>query len=296
MITLAHISDIHLAPLPSVSLRALMSKRITGFINWKLQRNRHMRRDTLTDLVAHMRNQQADLVAVTGDMVNLGLDAEAERAANWLTQLGGPETVCLVPGNHDAYVPGALEAARTLYGDYMSGTTLGAHPFPFVRRHGDVAVIGLSSAIATGPFIAAGRLGKAQIARAARLLKVLGAEGLFRVVLIHHPPQDEFARSRSKGLWDAPELRDVLAGTGAELILHGHTHISSVSSVPGPTGDIPVVGVASASAAPDGHDAPARYNLFDIEKVGTAWNCLMREYGYQRIGDDITMRLQMRIY
>jgi hypothetical protein len=57
-----------------------------------------------------------------------------------------------------------------------------------------------------------------------------------------------------------------------------------------------VIGVAAGSATPGGHEAPGRYNLFRIEQVGSEWHCNMREFGYQRIGDDITMRLQMRIY
>ena len=58
-----------------------------------------------------------------------------------------------------------------------------------------------------------------------------------------------------------------------------------------------MVGVAAASAAQGGtlHD-PARYNLFRIEKTGDAWSCTMREFGFQRLGSEIVMRLQMRLY
>ncbi|MNY71738.1 hypothetical protein D3C86_2101480 [compost metagenome] len=60
---------------------------------------------------------------------------------------------------------------------------------------------------------------------------------------------------------------------------------------------MPVVGVAAASAAQGGTlDDPARYNLFRIERSGDrGWSCTMREYGFQRLGSDIVMRLQMRI-
>ena len=61
---------------------------------------------------------------------------------------------------------------------------------------------------------------------------------------------------------------------------------------------MPVVGVAAASAAQGGKlDDPARYNLFRIERTGDGnWSCTMREYGFQRLGSDIVMRLQMRIF
>ncbi|WMT86042.1 metallophosphoesterase [Pelagibacterium sp. 26DY04] len=296
MMTLAHISDIHLSPLPRPSLKDLASKRITGWLNWQLSRARMMRRDTLSALIAHLKSHQPDMTAVTGDLVNLALDEETARAANWLSALGKPETVCAIPGNHDAYVSGALPVALSAYGPYMSGETLDENPFPYVRRFGQVALVGLSSAVATLPFVAAGRLGREQIARCARILKLLGDAGYFRVVMIHHPPNHELARSRRLGLWDGPDFRTALKENGAELVLHGHTHLSSINSIPGADNEIPVIGVAAASSAPEGHDAPGRYNLFRIERVGKQWSCMMREYGYQRIGDEIALRLQMRIY
>lgn len=296
MITLAHISDVHLSPLPSVSLRDLASKRLTGWLNWKLKRGKDMRRDTLSALIAHLKARSPDMTAVTGDLVNLALDEEISRAGNWLTALGPPETVCAIPGNHDAYVKGALETAQKSYAAYMSGETLDDEPFPYVRRLGMVALLGVSSAIPTPPFIAAGRVGEKQTERLKKLLGLLGEAGYFRIVMIHHPPYAEYAQSRRKGLWDAGHFRDALQAAGAEMVLHGHTHQSSINAVPGPKGDIPVIGVAAASASPEGHDDPGRYNLFRIEKAGSQWSCMMREYGYQRIGDDIALRLQMRIY
>ena len=66
----------------------------------------------------------------------------------------------------------------------------------------------------------------------------------------------------------------------------------------GPRSDVPVVGVAAAGAAQDetgGHD-PARYNLFRIDRVGRAWQCTMREFGFQRLSSEIVLRLSVRIY
>ena len=50
MFRLAHLSDIHLGPLPEVSYRELASKRITGYINWQRNRKRAMFGDTLLNL------------------------------------------------------------------------------------------------------------------------------------------------------------------------------------------------------------------------------------------------------
>ena len=72
MFRLAHLSDIHLGPLPEVSYRELVSKRITGYINWQRNRKRAMFGDTLLNLVA---DSKADLLVVG----NKGLNSIAGR-------------------------------------------------------------------------------------------------------------------------------------------------------------------------------------------------------------------------
>ena len=295
MITLAHISDIHLSPMPEVSWRDLLGKRLTGYMNWKLRRHGELNSETLANLVAHLQAQNADFTAVTGDLVNLALRPEMDRAGKWLQALGATDKVAVCPGNHDAYVTGALESAQEVWGDYMKGETLDEAAFPFVRRIGELAVISCSSAVPTRPFLAVGRFDLKQAERLARILKVMGEAGYFRTVLIHHPPNPELQHP-SFGLKGHRLFRQVIAEHGAELILHGHTHRSSIHSIPGKDHEVPVVGVAAASAAQGGTlDDPARYNLFRIERSGDDWSCTMREYGYQRLGNEIVMRLQMRI-
>ena len=296
MITLAHISDIHLSPMPDVAWRDLLGKRLTGYLNWKLRRHDELNSETLASLVAHLQAQKADFTAVTGDLVNLALPFEIERAGQWLKALGPSDRVAACPGNHDAYVPGALESAQKVWGEYLEGETLDDAAFPFVRRVGEMAVISCSSAVPTRPFLAIGRFDEKQAERLARILKIMGEANYFRTVLIHHPPNPELQHP-SFGLKGHKLFRQVIAEHGAELILHGHTHRSSIHSIPGKDREVPVVGVAAASAAQGGTlDDPARYNLFRIERVGDGnWSCIMREYGFQRLGSDIVMRLQMRI-
>ena len=297
MITLAHISDVHLAPLPPVKWTELANKRMTGFINWRLRRHNTLSGDGLANLVRHMREQKPDFTAVTGDLVNLGLEAEANTAFNWLQTVGTPEEVCVSPGNHDAYVRPSFGYNNARWGDYMSGEALDAAQFPFVRRIGDVALIVCSSAVPSPPFFAIGRFEQDQADRLARILELLGDAGYFRIIMIHHPPNLE-ARHPRLGLYGAKRFRDAVARHGAELVLHGHTHKSSIFAIPGLTGDVPVVGVAAAGAAQSeaASEDPARYNLFKIERLGTAWSCTMREFGFQRLSPDIVLRLSLRIY
>ena len=248
MINLAHISDIHLSPMPEVGLRDLLGKRLTGYLNWKLRRHGELNSETLASLVAHLQAQKVDFTAVTGDLVNLALPVEMERAGAWLKALGPADQVAVCPGNHDAYVPGALESAQGHWDEYLKGETLDTSAFPFVRRIGELAVISCSSAVPTRPFSAIGRFDEQQAERLGRILRVMGEADYFRTVLIHHPPNPELQHP-SFGLKGHQLFRQVIAEHGAELVLHGHTHRSSIHSIPGKTREVPVVGVAAASAS-----------------------------------------------
>jgi hypothetical protein len=58
---------------------------------------------------------------------------------------------------------------------------------------------------------------------------------------------------------------------GCELVLHGHNHRSEVARIGGPAGPIPVIGVTSASAAPDSKYGRARWHLIRIEREAAGW-------------------------
>ncbi|WP_246164477.1 metallophosphoesterase family protein [Blastochloris sulfoviridis] len=266
LFTLAHLSDPHLGPLPPARRRELAGKRLLGWLNWQRGRARRHTADTLRLIEADIARHQPDHVAVTGDLVNLALAAEFAPAAAWLGGLGRPDDVSVVPGNHDAYVARTAGLARLHWGDHMTGDR-GEAGFPFVRRRGAVALVGVSSAVPSAPFLATGRLGPQQIEALAEALDALGREGACRILLIHHPPVGRF--DFQKRLIDGQAVRAVLARTGAELVLHGHTHVPARHAVSGPRRPIPVIGVPSASAGPvSAH--PAGWNRFVITDGGAA--------------------------
>jgi 3',5'-cyclic AMP phosphodiesterase CpdA len=270
MFTLAHLSDWHLASRPR--LGELAGKRGLGFINWHRKRKYVHRPEILDVTIRDVKSCAPDHIAVTGDLVNLSLPDEYNRARGWLETLGPPHDVTLVPGNHDVYLPSIRDMPAKFWADYMRGDD-GIERFPFLRRRGNVALIGLSTAVPTAPLLATGQLGKPQLAR---LLEVLNhTRGLFRIVLIHHPPLTPPKR-RLRRLTDAADLRGVLADQGAELLLHGHDHSRAVVWLDGPKEKIPAVGVPSASArAPHGDENAAGYNLFRIDGEAGYWHCEM---------------------
>lgn len=279
MFVLAHLSDPHLAPIPTPRMRELASKRGLGFINWYRGRHAIHRPEVLALLERDLSARTVDHIVVTGDLVNLALAAEFAAAHQWLARLGPPERVTVVPGNHDAYVRAAAAHPLGYWGDYMRGdaggpiTAPGAPGhFPFVRRRGPAALVGLSTAVPTGPLMATGRLGADQLMRLDDALDALGREGLFRIVLIHHPPVSRLAQ-HFKRLVDAAPLRRVIARHGAELVLHGHAHVHLLTWLDGPRGRVPAIGVPSASAAADPHGDAAAYNLYAIERDADGWRC-----------------------
>ena len=268
--TLAHLSDPHLPPLPAARLRDLLGKRALGYLNWTRNRHKYHRREVLDALVSDMQAQTPDHIAVTGDLVNLALEAEFEPSRAWLESVGAPDRVTVIPGNHDAYVRATKHRFAEAWGSYLDGDAApaGGVTFPSLRRRGPLALISVSTAVPTPPLMATGWLGRAQLQDLERMLAGLSGEEAFRVLLIHHPLRSD---SRIKRLTDSAELLALLKRHGVELVLHGHDHVHSTIRVEGPAGTIPVVGVPSASAVAHGHYPGAAYNLFSIARDGAAW-------------------------
>ena len=196
--TIAHLTDAHLAPAPWPRLSEMRLKRFMGYVNWKRSRERLSDMAGLERLVEDMRAQAPDHVAMTGDLVNIALPAEFRRAAAWMHTLGDPSEVSFTPGNHDAYVRDAMKGLAETFAPWTKSDDAyrNGEAFPFVRVRGEVALIGLSSAVPTAPLMATGRLGARQIADLGEILQETGAKGLARVVLIHHPPLSRGAAAR----------------------------------------------------------------------------------------------------
>lgn len=283
-VRIAHLSDVHIGPAPWPRLRDLHPKRVLGYANWMRSRRLLHRPEVADLLVADAADQSVDHILVSGDLTNFGLPAEHVRALAWLERIGKPETVSVVPGNHDVYTRLRRDPGIERWHAFYSGQTVGGKPFPFVRTVGQVALIGLNSAIVTAPAIAAGLVGEPQLQRLAEILEDLRGNGLFRLVMIHHPPLPGQASHR-RALRDAARLQDVLAAHGAELVVHGHNHRSMTAWTRGPQGSIPVIGVASCSASRADRPEPASYNIYEVGGSAargerSSWSLTVRRRGF----------------
>ncbi|WPB58953.1 metallophosphoesterase [Xylophilus sp. GOD-11R] len=241
-----------------LTTRQHFSKRQLSAWSWQRRRALH-RREIVDALAADVQSQAVDHILITGDITNFSLPGEFRQAADWLAGLAPPDRLSLVPGNHDALVPIDDDVGL---GSWSRWTRL-EQGWPFVHRRGEVAVIGLNSALPTAPLLARGRLGDAQLARLEQVLTEEGEAGRIRVVMLHHPPARGAIQWR-KALADAAGLRAVLKRAGAELVLHGHARDARMDSVPGPREPIPCLCVPSSSAVPNPKDQGAMWHRLHL--------------------------------
>ena len=290
--TIAHLTDVHLGPIAGFTPRHWNLKRALGYANWVRNRRSAYHRTVLDRIVADLAAQVPDHIAFTGDLTNIGLPQEHINALSWLESVGSPQRVSVIPGNHDIYSrlgadPGSARCAAYMASD-AQGAAHASHGevFPFVRMVGQVALIGLNSAVQTPPLVASGRLGTRQLLHVAAVLERLARAGVFRLVLIHHPPLPGQAK-RYRDLEDAAALETVLAGHGAELVIHGHNHHNMLAWCDtGAGGKLPVVGAPSASLGrPHKGEPLARYNLYRI--AGPPWTIELIGRGLERPGGPI---------
>jgi 3',5'-cyclic AMP phosphodiesterase CpdA len=273
--TLAHLSDPHLPPLPEPKVSELAGKRVFGYLHWRRNRHKYHRREVLDALVSDLRAQNPDHIAVTGDLVNLALEAEFPPARAWLESIGPPDRVTAIPGNHDLYVRATRRRFAETFSEYLGDEAKDAAAFPYLRKRGPLTLIGLSSALPTPPLMATGKLGASQLAALERLLAGLSPQ-TFRVLLVHHPLR---SGSPFKRLTDSQKLTTLVKRHGVDLILHGHDHVHSTIWIDGPDGKIPAVGVPSASSLAHGLYPSAAYNQFAIAREGNGWRCDMTVRG-----------------
>jgi len=287
----AHLSDWHATTLVGGGRALWRGKRISGYASWALNRRRHHDPRILEAAIRDVRAQAVDRVLVTGDLTHVSLESEFIKASEQLATLGAPKDVFLIPGNHDCYVPAdparswdhwagylrgdsreSVESQLGPLGDSLISVAEDARApayaeYPTIRLAGHVATIGLCSSIPTPIFRAGGLLGPDQLARLEALLSALDAKGYFRVVMIHHPVAAKGEPAR-RALWDGDELRGVLARVGAELVLHGHKHRRRMNRVPGPRGEVPIVGVPSSSEVGSKPGKSAQYHLYSVTGEG----------------------------
>jgi 3',5'-cyclic AMP phosphodiesterase CpdA len=268
MFRLAHVTDPHFRSFTGARASDFLGKRAVGVLNIVVNRRRKHKMELLVGLSADLAARQVDHLALTGDLSNVSLTSEWDEARRWIDGYGASaEDVTVIPGNHDAYVEEVVEAGtfERLFAPFQTAELRpGRETYPFARLRDGVALVGVNSCVATGDLGAWGEIGGAQLGRLEALLGAPELAGRTRVVLIHHPPV-LVRPGEHRNLRDRAALAQVLARTGAELVLHGHDHADERTTLAGPGGAaIPVVGAGSASYS-GAADRRSRYNVYELD-------------------------------
>lgn len=266
MVRIAHITDLHLLALDGVPAFRFLNKRLTGWANLRFHRKAIHRPELVEAVVAALNEDPPDELIVTGDLTNLSLESEFDLAERMLGRLRVPaDHVSIVPGNHDTYTRGSFSSRRFVraLGPWVRGDLDLGTDFPLVRLRDGLTLIGLSSAVPRLPFVAAGRVGAAQLTALRALLLDERIRGSFVLVFLHHPlvhPGSALKR-RLDGLEDAAALADALAPVKHGLVAHGHLHRRLQYRV----GALPVVGATSSSLESKDLERVAGWNVYEID-------------------------------
>jgi 3',5'-cyclic AMP phosphodiesterase CpdA len=169
----------------------------------------------LTDVAA----QEPDLVVVSGDLTQRARPRQFEQARAFLDRLPGP--VLTVVGNHDlplVNLPRRFVSQTRRYEHYITPDL-----DPIVALPGLVAV-GLDTMPAWR--WKAGHVSPRQVDIVREAFGHAPPEA-WRILVTHHPVLPE----ELSGLVGRRLLVNTCAGTGVDVLLSGHTHVSSVSTV-----------------------------------------------------------------
>jgi 3',5'-cyclic AMP phosphodiesterase CpdA len=172
-------------------------------------------------LAAELNADPPDLVAVSGDLTMRARSREFRAARAFLDRLRAP--VLAVPGNHDITSYWLHERFLDPLGRWRR--FIAEEPEP-IWADGEIAVVGVNTASRAGAFLdwSQGRVGRGGLRRAVERLRAL-PDGLFRVVVAHHPflPPESAPDTRLVGRAEAALA--AFAAQGVRMILSGHLHL-----------------------------------------------------------------------
>ena len=241
------------------SFSRFWGKRSLGYFSWR-RRRRFIHTKKVLDLITEsVLSDDPDLIAITGDLVQLGLAGEIREAEAWLRKLSKKTRVFVVPGNHDIYVKSSVKLVRESWGPYLH---LMDNSFPGVITMGSVVVIGLSSAYPAPVWSAGGRIKSEQLERLRRIMR--GFKDKFVCILLHHPVTADGVAVR-KQLKDLEALQKNFLNLKTNLILHGHLHLNKQYCL---GSGLRVFCTASGSSMERVNPASYRLIDFNVDRLG----------------------------
>lgn len=194
-------------------------------------------------LAADIALNPPDLVAVSGDLTQRARHREFEAATRFLRALTAP--VLAVPGNHDLSPYDVVERFADPWARWRRHVSTETEP---TWRNAHVAVVGLNTARRGGLYLnwARGRVSRDRLARAEQRLAEV-PEGLFRIVVAHHPFVPPALAPLERVVGNAALALQAFARHGVGLVLTGHLHLPDIRPATAGSGTLLVQAATATS-------------------------------------------------
>lgn len=230
---IAHLSDLHIdspdALKPGMFFDGILpNRRVLGAANYLLRRRSVHQVDVLRAAIRQFCEIGVDHCVVTGDVSNLAIPREFSFVRSLLDEIGGPDRLSIVPGNHDWYTPDAVRDHRfeSFFGDLIWGARDTGGKYPAHKDLDGVRLILARTAWTPPAGMAWGKMGDEQI-QAIKKLAMDGTEaGLYVVLAQHHHlfRRRRFLDRFTGRFIDAETEKAMIAGAPIGLVIHGHDH------------------------------------------------------------------------
>lgn len=278
---ISHTSDIHLPLTFKPNISSLFNKRVIGYINhYSNRRNVHKLENIeliLNDI--KLKNKTGHTI-LSGDIVNLSLEEEFIKANEFLGKYFTKNNLSIIPGNHDAYVNIKYKNSLCHLTNYLdeSAPLNQDSPFPYIKKIKNIALIGISTAVPSPPFMCWGRVSKEQLIKLEEILSSIEKENNFVLLFLHHPIH-HYGAFNLKGLLNKEELIETISKFNIHLIIHGHLHREIHNSIEIKEVLVPCIGAPSGSRD---KNSGLSYLEYQIDKINDKWNLKVyrRQYNF----------------
>ncbi|KAF0208932.1 MAG: hypothetical protein FD171_573 [Actinobacteria bacterium] len=195
-----------------------------------------------TRVVDEINELKPDVLAVTGDLTDMGFRQEFKVAQRLISRMD-VEKVMILPGNHDARNVGDMHFEE-LFGARSTELAL-----PGIR------ILGLDS---SEPDLDGGRIGRE---RYRWIEERFSNPDEFKIVCLHHHLLPVPGTGRERNIvFDAGDLLRVLTSSGCDMVLCGHKHVPHVWRLE----NMVVVNAGTACSYRLRGKTKASYNIIEI--------------------------------
>jgi 3',5'-cyclic AMP phosphodiesterase CpdA len=176
---------------------------------------------------------RADHVVISGDLTETGEEVEFEHFAEVLHESGiSPETITLVPGNHDAYTPGdawrkAMAGPLAKFAASSADSSVNGPGAGKLVDRGKVAFFPIDTSRFQNIAWSGGIFTRAMVEALERRLHDAAFQHKALVLITHHPPFHPHRLPIVRwidGLRGSAEVLELLGRHPRLQLLHGHLH------------------------------------------------------------------------